>query len=146
MNTRMWIILALLVGAGMAGCDRGPSELVEGRYIGYLADGDMENHISLETENSKLVVDLYAEEGVQKADINFHGAVKINIIGFDIMFYGPQSDTIGNVWTNGVDLECTYKTTWAHFPTSGEFDNDQYILYLDVKKLGKIPLELVEEE
>ena len=146
----------LVILLGLGGCGNRTVDLIDGRYVGYFDEGDLDNRIGDVNENDELSVRFYDvdtckgdEEDCRElwAEIDFRGLITVVAFGLEIILAGPEDDTVEGVTVKEKELKCSpCKLFGFKRKIKGTFGNGFRTLDLESSGIGTIPLTLIEDE
>jgi len=129
------MIMALLVACGTGGGET--IDMVDGTYVGFPANGDMEDGIQVRDEDTTITVRFRDEESELWASISLRGEIVAHGLTFT-----AEDTTIKGVTVDGNDLACQIDLGGFVFDVTGLFAAERASLSLDIDGLGTMTLFL----
>lgn len=134
------MMMALLVACGAGGGET--VDMVDGTYVGFPADGSMEDGIQVKDDETTITIRFRDEESELWAGVSLRG--KIVALG---LTFTAEDTTIEGVTVRGDDLACQIDLGGFAFDVTGLFADERASLFLDIDGLGTMTLFLdVAEE
>lgn len=143
-------VIAILSIVAAVGCESSPYvgetvDIVDGTYMGRLADGELANRVDLVDPASSLEVRFFEDEGELNARTIFRGEIGIGYVVGTYTLDGPEYDTVHGVTVDGDELWTEYDASVKMLEVYGLFDSGRTELMLEIESLGTLWLDREED-